>query len=57
MTKPEHISLRDYFAAHAINGLLINKEILNINCDDFVEFAYEIADMMLELSARENQDE
>ena len=54
---PKELTLRDYFAAHAIQGLLANnwsfkevKNFENVNIEefaDFATFAYEMADAML----------
>ena len=51
----EKIDLVDYFAAHALNGLLSNKDHIKKHCNeygeiesfDFVEQSYEIAVAMM----------
>ena len=51
MTLPiQKITLRDYFAAKAMQGMIVNVE--EPRCDYIAKIAYEMADAMLE--ARKN---
>lgn len=42
----EGMTLRDYFAAHSINGVMIESES-HLNNADIASFAYAIADQMI----------
>ena len=42
----EGMTLRDYFAAHALAGVMIENES-HLNNDDIVAFSYAIADRMI----------
>ncbi len=49
----EPVSLRDFFAGHALNGLLASNN--HVSYQDAAEKAYEFADAMLELREKETQ--
>lgn len=42
------MTLRDYFAAAAINGSLANPESASLPAENLVDYAFEVADLMLE---------
>jgi hypothetical protein len=48
------MTLRDYFAAAALQGLIANKRHMGIDCLTMSNWAYKVADAML--NERENYD-
>jgi hypothetical protein len=48
----EGITLRDWFAGQAISGILINLDGMGSN-KELAEFAYDIADAMIEKKGKE----
>ena len=48
------MTLRDYFAAAALQGLIANKRHMGIDCVTMSDWAYKVADAML--NERENYD-
>ena len=48
------MTLRDYFAAAALQGLIANKRHMGIDCVTMSDWAYKVADSML--NERENYD-
>ena len=46
------MTLRDYFAGQALSGMLANPEPLDLLHNEIADYAYEVADAMLE--ARKN---
>ena len=48
MRFPKEMTLRDYFAAHAISGTLSQRADWSWAASDVADLAYEIADRMLE---------
>jgi len=48
------MTLRDYFAAAALQGLIANKRHMGIDCVTMSDWAYKVANSML--NERENYD-
>jgi len=48
------MTLRDYFAAAALQGLIANKRHMGIDCVTMSDWAYKVANAML--NERENYD-
>jgi hypothetical protein len=48
------MTLRDYFAAAALQGLIANKRYMGIDCVTMSDWAYKVANAML--NERENYD-
>jgi hypothetical protein len=51
----EGMTLRDYFANSAMQGILSNNELKSLNPNYYVETAYQIADAMLKQRELNNQ--
>lgn len=48
----EGMTLRDYFAAKALSGMLANPERRGGSESDWAEFAYKLSDAMIEARAK-----
>ena len=49
----DHITLRDYFASNAMQGMLSENSGIRYSNDELAKFAYEVADAMLKERSRE----